>query len=213
MRNIRTVLPILLIASLLGCASVPREVVELSYVLGADLTEVQRSHEALIRLHFDDLRRQTDDFLVNRWQPTYLRNFIADGGLVDLATDPDPNEVLAGVQDWAEIALEEIHAKRSELLDPLDAQEQELLEATGAAFARMRTANATITAHLGSIRQVEAAGDAELARLGLGDLRRQLDEGLAKAAAITEEGIRRTSEAAGIVDEARETIDAIRRRP
>ncbi len=213
MRHYRNILLLFLLTALSACASVPREAVELSYMLGADLTEVQRSHEALIRLHFDDLRRQTDDFLVNRWQPAYLRHFIEEGGLVELATDPDPNEVLTGVQDWAEVAMEEIQARRSELLEPLDAQEQELLEATGAAFARMRTANATITAHLGSIRQVEAARDAELARLGLGDLRRQLDEGLAKAAAITEEGIRRTAEAEGIVDEARDTIDAIRRRP
>ena len=213
MRHVRPLVLLLFLVSISACASVPREVVDLSQALATDLTEVQRSHEALIRLHFADLRQRTDDFLTHQWQPAYLRHFIEEGGLVELAKDPDPTEVLTGVQDWAEVAVEEIEAKRRELLAPLDAQESELLEATGAAFTRMRTANATITAHLGSIRQVEAARDSELQRLGLGDLRKQLDEGLAKAAATVEEGIRRTKEAEGLVDEAGEAIDTIRRRP
>ena len=211
MRNIRTILPMLLLASLLGCASVPREVVELSYVMGSDLTELQRSHEALVRLHFDDLRRRTDDFLVNQWQPTFLRNQIAGGDLVELAKDPDPNEVLTGVQDWVESAMEEIQAKRHELVDPLDAQEQELLAAVGAAFGRVQMANATITAHLNSIRKVDQLQSDALTRVGLGDLRRQLDEGLAKASQLTEEGIRRTAEAEHLLDEVRKPVDAIRR--
>lgn len=211
MHRIRPFLPMIMLAALLGCATVPREVVDLSYVMGSDLAELQRSHETLIRLHFDDLRRRTEDFLVNRWQPAYLEGFIAEGDLVGLATDPDPAEVLAGVQDWAEVAMEEIEAKRHELLDPLDAQEQELLAAVGAAFARMRTANATITAHLSSIRDVDQAQDEALADLGLGDLRRQLDEGLARAAELTEEGIRKTSEAEGIVDDAQRALERVRR--
>lgn len=211
MRPTRLLLPMLLILSLSACASVPREVVELSYAMGADLDEVQRTHEALIRLHFDDLRRRTDDFLVTEWQPTYLRRFIQEGELVALATDPDPNEVLGGVQDWTEVAIEEIQAKRHELLDPLDVQEQDLLETVGAAFARLRTANATITAHLSSIRAVdEAQGDA-LARLGLGDLRGQITAGLAEASRITEDGIRATIEADSLLDKAALLRERIRR--
>ena len=211
MRVIRLLLPMLLIVSLSACASVPREVVELSYAMGADLDEVEGTHETLVRLHFDDLRRRTDDFLTTQWQPAYLRHFIQEGDLVALATDPDPNEVLDGVQSWTEVALEEIQAKRHELLDPLDVHEQELMEAVGAAFARLRTANATITAHLNSIRAVdEAQGDA-LARLGLGDLRGQITAGLAEASRITEEGIRATTEADSLLDDAALLRERIRR--
>lgn len=185
-----------------GCASTPREVVELSYVMGADLDAVQASHEALIRLHFTDLRGRVDDFLVTQWQPAYLRGFIAEGDLIGLATAGDPTAALEGVADWAQVAVEEIQAKRAELVAPLDAQEQELLATVGAAFHRLRTANATITAHLGSLRDVDAARDAELARLGLGDLRGAVTEGLAEASRLVEDGIRAVAEAEGIVDEA-----------
>ncbi|MBK6734309.1 MAG: hypothetical protein IPG61_09490 [bacterium] len=100
MRSLRaaqalTALAILL--SLAACATVPREVVELSHVMGADLDEVQRSHEALIRLHFADLRRRTDDFLVTQWQPAYLREFITEGNLTGLATPP----VVLAASGWA----------------------------------------------------------------------------------------------------------------
>ena len=211
LRAVQALTALAILLSLAACATVPREVVELSHVMGADLDEVQRSHEALIRLHFADLRRRTDDFLVTQWQPAYLREFITEGNLTGLATDPDPAVVLDGVSVWAEVALEEIQAKRALLIAPPDAQELELLDAVGDAFHRLRTGNATITAHLSSIRDVEAAQDSELARLGMGDLRRQLTEGLAEAARLTEEGIRAVAEAEGIVDEAARVRDSLRR--
>ena len=83
----RGLVPIGLFGALMllaGCASVPKEVVELSYVMGEDLVEVHESYVDLIELHFDDPRAWTEDFLDTRWQPVYLRHFIERGDLVDL---------------------------------------------------------------------------------------------------------------------------------
>ena len=49
-----------------------------------------------------------------RWELIYLREFIARGELVKLATAADPVEVLEGVEDWVGIALEEIEMKKGE---------------------------------------------------------------------------------------------------
>lgn len=202
-------LTLFLTVALAGCASVPREVVELSYVMGSDINELQRRHEHLVRLHFDGLRQRTDTFLMDRWQPTFLRHFIEEGDLVGAATDPDPNEVLLGVHGWATVALEMIQAKRHELIDPLDKQEIDLLTAIDAAYERLRTSNATITAHLNSIREVDEMQSAALDSLGLGDLRQQLDRGLARASEIVDEGILRTTEADHLVDKAQELRDRV----
>jgi len=194
---------------LVGCASVPKEVVELSYVMGEDLVAVHESYVALIELHFDDLRTRTRDFLVNRWQPVYLRNFIQEGDLVGLATHAAPDTVLMGVKLWVDVALAEIQAKNHELLAPLDSQEQELLRAVNEAFDRLMTANAVITAHLNSIREVKEVQDDALKALGLRDLRDQVNQGLARASQLAEEGIQRTIEAEGLVDDAQAVRDEI----
>jgi hypothetical protein len=195
---------LLFVLQLSGCASVPSEVVKLSYVMGEDLGEIHRSYVDLIELHFDDLRNRTRDFLIYRWQPTYLRNFIHDGDLTALASDPDPSQVLVGVQVWVEIAMEEIQAKHRELLDPLDQQEQELLLAVNDGFDRLITANSVITAHLNSIQEVkEVQGDA-LKAMRLPDLRDRINKGLVKASQISERGIQQTIEAGKIISEAQE---------
>lgn len=196
---------------LLGCASVPKEVVGLSYQLGGDIGQTHDSYVKLIRQYFASLRQNTDDFLTNRWQPVYLSHFIEDGGLVGLATEPDPNQVLEGVQVWAEVALEEIQAKRHELLDPLDRQEAELLSAVDEAFGRMLTANATITGHLNSIRRVDELQSDALKKLGLGNLRDRIDQGIERASKLAEEGIQKTIEADHLVERGQEIRDRIGR--
>ena len=208
-------IPLLLVgilALLIGCASVPKEVVELSYVMGEDLVEVHRSYVALIELHFDDLRTRTSDFLDNKWQPVYLRNFIQLGDLVGLATHASPDTVLLQVHAWSLVALDQIAAKRHELLDPLDDQEQELLDAVNEAFDRLITANSVITAHLISLREVKEVQDDALKALGLKDLRDQISKGLVKASVLAEEGIRKTIDAEGLIDDAQAFKDEVKER-
>ena len=42
-----------------GCATIPKETVELSYAIGQDLDAVHASYTNLIHKHFDNLRNQT----------------------------------------------------------------------------------------------------------------------------------------------------------
>jgi len=195
---------------LVGCASVPKEVVELSYVMGEDLVAVHESYVNLIELHFDDLRTRTRDFLETKWQPVYLRNFIELGDLVGLATHDSPDTVLIQVHAWCLVAMEGIQAKHHALLDTLDIQEQELLDAVNEAFDRLITANSVITAHLNSIREVKEVQDDALKAMGLGDLRDQVNAGLVQASRVAAEKIQNTIEAEGLIDEVQVIKDEIR---
>ena len=201
----RSILPqflaLLIVLNFLGCASVPKEVVELSYTVGQDLNAVYLSYRQLIQTHFDGLRKQATDFLDNKWTPAYIKKFIKKGKLVERATNSDPNMVLLGVRLWAEVAVEEIEKKKKELIDPIDKNEKELLNSIDEVFAQLISANAAITAHLNSIRKVKEVQDEALQALKVKDLRDKINNGLIFASDKANEAIEKVKKAEGIIDD------------
>ncbi len=192
-----------LLVSMLGlssCASVPQEVVELSYVIGRDVEALQDSYRTLVRTHFDGLRKQADTFIDTRWKQTYLRIFIVDGGLVAVATDDDPDEVLRGVELWTRIAIEEIDSKRHELIDPIDRIEEEHIIEIDRAFGQVIRANAVVTAHLNSLREVKEVQDEILDLVDARDLRDSITNALIDASRATDQAIREIEVADRIID-------------
>src|SRR3990172_3979313 len=85
-----------------SCASVPKEVVELSYVSGQDLNAVHASYKTLVQKHFDNLRFQTLTFLETRWIPVYLERFIKKSNLIEEVKRSDPKEVHDYLLAWTE---------------------------------------------------------------------------------------------------------------
>lgn len=203
-RNINRVFISFLIVTaflLYGCASIPKEVVELSYSIGEDLNSIHLSYRMLVQEHFENLRSQRMDFLENRLTPVFLEKFIEKGELVETARGSDPVEVLEGVQDWVEVAIETIEEKKRELIDPIDESEKELLEMVDEEFSRIIRANATITAHLNSIRKVERVQDEALEALKLKELRDTINDELIAASIKADEVLERVKKAEGIIDE------------
>lgn len=189
-----------LTVSLLGCATVPKEVVELSYTVGQDLEALHLSYRTLIEMHFDGLRAQPVDFLEKRWIPAFLQDFMQSGQLIQIARGSDSMQVQEDVQAWVEVAIETIEEKKRELLDPIDKDEKELLESVDEAFARVIRANATITAHLNSIRKVQEIRDDALRALNLNELRDRIDEGLASASQKAEAALEKFKELEGLTE-------------
>lgn len=172
---------IVMILILVGCASVPKEVVELSYTVGQDLDTVHFSYKELIHTYFDNLRIQTIIFLETSWIPAFLKDYIQTGELVKIARDSDPTSVLEGVQDWVEFALENIETKKRELIDPINSDEVALLKIVDEAFSNLIRANATITAHLNSLRKIQEVQDDALKALNLKELRDKINKALTGA--------------------------------
>ena len=175
------VIAALLIVVMVGCASVPKEVVELSYLVGEDLEAVHVSYKLLIRTHYQGLREQALIFIQNEWTPVFLKDFLNRADLVMVVKDSEPVDVLDYVQLWAEAAIEQIEAKKKELIDPIDENERKLLELVDAAFANLMRANATITAHLNSIRKVKEINDEVLDAMDLRELRDNVNDNLIKS--------------------------------
>ena len=194
----------------LGCASVPKEVVELSYTVGQDLNAVHSSYRELIRTRFDDIRAQSMTFLETRWIPNLLKDFIQRGELIQSVKGSDPKMVLEDVGVWVEVAIEMIETKKRELIDPIDNDEQELLRSVDEAFFRLTRVNAVITAHLNSLRKVQEVQDDALKALKLKELRDKINQGLISASDKAREALEKLKKAEGLIDKAEEKTNNLR---
>src|ERR1700686_4429571 len=185
MRQMRTILLLVLIVivvsiQLEGCSTVPKEVVELSYRMGEDISDVHKSYKKLITDHFETFRKERVRYLNEEWTPKYIRAWVKDGRLVDTAKGDvvwsvekgDFAKPLAGKEEegllttvgfWSTTAVQDIEGKKVELLTPLNKQEEQLLSWVDDAFNRLYRGNATITAPLNSLRKVQEVQDDALA--------------------------------------------------
>lgn len=209
MKTLRATLPLVLAAliALPGCTTVPKEVVEMSYLVGQDVASLQQSYKALIGEHYRGLRAERERYLQDRWIPAYLGDWITRGKLKEIAQGslvwssekrafvaPAPNrasaELLDSILAWSEAAVADIEDKRNSLLAPLEKEEKALLADVEEAFRRIQQGNAAVTAHLNSIRKVQEVEGELMKSLGIKDVR----ENIMKTLANSSEGARKSLE-------------------
>lgn len=227
-RNIfqRNLVILCLIFGLQGCASVPSEVVELSALTGRDLVEVHSSYQTLIHEFYGQLRGRRIDYLENTWAPAYIKNWVEDGRLRDVAAgkvvwdddaldaDGEPGDfvssssvddqearLLDSIVGWADAAVKDLEDKRKELLDPLDKEEKNLRKQVDLAFANLIRANAANTAYLNSLVKVKAAQDQMLESFDLKETRDKINSALIKASDTANEGLKEIKKADKKLDE------------
>ena len=184
-----------LLIGIFGCASVPKEVVELSYRTGEDLTALHESYDKLISMFFEKLRAERTAYLNDTWYPRFLENWMERGQLVSVAKgeviwsdeqeklipippNTDPKEAFRTLRDWVDYALYAYDVKEEALLKPLNEQELALRRDVQMAFLRIMRANAVITAHLNSIRKVKEVQNEALEALYIKDLRSRINNAL-----------------------------------
>ena len=203
---------------LVGCASVPKEVVQLSYQIGEDFSSIQKSYKKLVHDHFEVLRGQRIQYLNNEWTPKYIRGWVEDGRLRDVvkgdvvwsaekadfiqaAVGKDEKALLNTVIFWSVAAVAEIEGKKKELLEPLNKQEEQLTTWIDDAFNRIYRGNAVITAHLNSLRKVQEVQEDALAALHLKDLSDKINNTLITASDKAKDGLEAVRKADGFIQE------------
>ena len=210
-----------LIFGLQACASVPPEVVELSALNGRDLVAVQSSYQTLIHEFYNQLRARRIDYLENTWTPAYIKDWIkegklrevaagrvvwsdtagSDGGFVRSSTVDDKEGMLLDtIHGWADAAVFDIGTKRKQLLDPLDKEETNLRKQVDLAFANLIRANAVTTAYLNSLVEVKEAQDQMLEAFDLKETRDNINSALIQASDTAAEGLDKIKEADDMVD-------------
>ena len=210
-----------LIFGLQACASVPPEVVELSALNGRDLVAVHSSYQTLIHEFYKQLRARRIDYLENTWTPAYIKDWIkegklrevaagrvvwsdtagSDGGFVRSSTVDDKEGMLLDtIHGWADAAVFDIGTKRKQLLDPLDKEETNLRKQVDLAFANLIRANAVTTAYLNSLVEVKEAQDQMLEAFDLKETRDNINSVLIQASDTAAEGLDKIKEADDMVD-------------
>ena len=210
----RSLIVLCLFFGLQGCASVPPEVVELSALTGRDLVRVHTSYQTLIHEFYEQLRGRRIDYLENTWIPAYVKNWVEDGRLRDVAkgevvwdddaldADGEPGDfvpassvdnrearLLDTILGWADAAVNDIEDKRKALLGPLNKEEKNLRKEVDLAFANLIRANAATTAYLNSLVKVKAAQDQMLESFDLEQTRDKINAALIQASATANEGL------------------------
>jgi hypothetical protein len=219
------ILPLMLvIAGIVSCSSVPKEVVELSYVMGEDLQPLHDSYVRLIHEYFESMREKRRTYLDDVWYPRFLENWRDNGELVAIAkgeriwsekeealidTPPgtDPVESLNTLNHWITYALYAYEVKEEDLIKPLDEDERKLREQVDKAFKNLVRANAAITAHLNSLREVQEVHDEILEAFDIKDLRNQINEQLILASERAAQGLEKIRMADAEVDRLTDQIN------
>ncbi|MEW6600709.1 MAG: hypothetical protein AB1499_07040 [Nitrospirota bacterium] len=98
---LRVVLIGLLIVTI-GCASAPRQTVELTEIVDSQIAEMQVSHEKFVHLYYDKMRSDVEIFMEERWIPQFLANVVEGTGpsSKQFREDLDVAYKLAS-RDWA----------------------------------------------------------------------------------------------------------------
>jgi DNA repair ATPase RecN len=211
-RIIFSLISCILLFGILGCGSVPKEVVELSYTIGKDLVSIQKSYDSLIHQFYENLRSQRRQYLDDIWYPRFLSNWRDDGQLIAIAKkekiwsaereslipaprDTTEKEHLDTLNDWVNFALYAYEVKEEELLKPLNDEENELRKDVNNSLNRLIKANAAITAHLNSLREVQEVQDDVLKALDIEDLREKINSTLVKASNGAQDALNKIKDA------------------
>ena len=212
-----------------GCASVPKEAVTLSSLVGRDLGEVHRAHRQVTTVLFDRMRQDVDRFVNEVYAPSQTQAAVQEQvrraqsddvserqrslfAAAAAASQPDaPQElvdaVTQGFTDFNVHVRASVESMRSELIGKIDAQEREVLEAIDRAYHQIRTANSLVTAHLSSIHEVHESQAEVLEAAGLPpDLRGRVGDKLSKVSAGVADIVGKAEKAEMKVEEARSQI-------
>lgn len=171
-----------------GCASVPKatvpkEAVTLSYIIGEDLQQLHTGYRNTVQFSFEMIRKRGLYAIENTWTPAFLKEFVVTGGLVDAAK----NDQFDRVEFWARLAIEKIDERRRSFLDPLQIQEAALLSQIDEAYSRIIQANTLMTGLLSSVNNGQDLQNNVLEGFGVKDLGETINKGIIDASDFSEE--------------------------
>ena len=182
MRYIKLV-SIMLIVLLAGCAQVPKESVELSATVGRDLSEMKKSHIALVDLYYTELLNDINSFIDNVYLPYQIEKTLAIPlwkremlSAIEAASKPDSTgkkqkESLEKIEAFFLIIQQEVEVYRQLKLKPVQDQYASVSESINSSYDQIHYANSIVTGHLASVVEVHNTQSEILKTLDVKSLR------------------------------------------
>ena len=204
--KIKLIFSLFFAALLISCASVPKESVDLSATVGRDLVVAHKAHRHLAEILFDRMKSDINRFIDDVYAPHQISAVMVRQKELADSTNPAlrnkslllainkafseegspelQRKVLLGMEKMVLAIQKDIENTRSELLDPIQAQENEAIDSIDRAYNQLQYANAVVTGHLASIKKVHDAQSEIMAEIGIErDLRTEVGQHIADASA------------------------------
>lgn len=166
-----------------GCAQLPKESVELSATVGRDLSEMRKSHVALVKIYYEGLIKDINQFIDNAYLPYQIQKTLADPMIkqdmlasIETASREDSTgqsqkDAFEKLKFFHLIIHEEVEDYRKLKLAPVQKQYQSVLSDINASYDQIHYANSIVTGHLASVVKVHDTQNEILEKLDLKDLR------------------------------------------
>jgi hypothetical protein len=210
------------IAIVSSCASIPKETVELSKVLGNDLKVLHNSHRTMVELYYNEITDEINVFIDSPFiiyyvlkaelkkhqeQKQSIYGTIEEAGKNGGKKETD--NALNIMTEFLEDANTQVEKKRKELLDPMIKQRTRVLRKINDSYVNTIYANSTITGYLESIRKVKESQQEALSIIGLEGKDEELNKILLQTSELTKLAITKGKEIDIKSDEAYSKIEEI----
>jgi hypothetical protein len=227
---LRVALVVALALSMVACAIVPKETVELSTTVGRDIATARESHRALAYTLFGRMKQDVNRFVDDIYAPYQIQFVLAQqkkrqaGGnennlfsVMESAMQQPRDaqaqkDVLLVMQAVVEAVHEDVEKYRQLRMSPVLSQEQEVITAIERIYDQMERGNAVVTAHLASVVKVHQAQDEILAEADLAGLRERIGVTLSGASADLAAFVNGAQKVEGSIDEASAKVDEMTRK-
>ena len=199
----RIVIILAIVCLLNSCVSVPKETVQLSRVIGTDLTVLQNSHTTMVELFYTEIINNINAFIEEVYAP-FIINYVLKGELKNYKNNISPSifgvinkaandgagkaetgEVLVEMSNILKAANTRIEKKRNELLDPIQKQKDAMLRNINTSYENTRRANSSVTNYLQSVLSLKESQREILSIVGLKGMDEALNNTLLKVSEIT----------------------------
>lgn len=218
---------------LAACAHVPKESIELSATIGRDLATVHKAHRELAQVLFARMRHDINRFVDEVYAPFQIRNVMNRQNelarssnpedrrkslllAINAAFEPDASpqlqeDILKGMSSMVRKIRDDVESMRRDLLDPLDAQEMEVMGSIDRAYQQIHYANSIVTGHLSSVVKVHEAQAELLQAIGVErDLREDVADNLARASNTIETLVEAAEKTDSMLDMAEENAQKLK---
>lgn len=219
----------LLVATFLftACALVPKETVELSTTVGRDIATVHQSHRQMALALFGRMKQDVNRFVDDVYAPFQIQFVLAKQkerqetgdennvfSVMETAMREPQNaqaqkDVILVMQVIVEAVHEDVEGYRLLRLEPVLAQEREVLADIERVYDQIERGNATVTAHLASIVKVHEAQDELLQSADLAGLREKLGVTLSNTSTRIADFVAKAEKVEGTIDDASTTVETL----
>lgn len=144
----------LIVFSISGCTSLPKEAPLLSEEIGQQLIYLKSSHLLLLNQYFDVKRDLIDNFINQTWIPQFAKNTFnkpkVNNQWNKIVNSNNKKQRLLFITGLGTLLQKKINAKRLELMSPVNELEELLAARLNEHYGDIVTANSTLTVYLKS---------------------------------------------------------------